>query len=91
MIEVTSVEVTDLASYRLRVGFSDGTTRELDLADRLRRGGPIFRPLYDDPELFAQVYVDPEAGTIVWPNGADLAPEVLHGDHQPTAPAAAGR
>jgi hypothetical protein len=87
MIEVTSVEVTDRAHYRLRIGFNDGLTREIDLTDRLRTGGPVFRPLYDDPALFAQVYVDPDAATIVWPNGADLAPEVLHGDHHTaTAP-----
>lgn len=80
MIEVTSVEVTDPAHYRLRVAFSDGTSREIDLSGRLRDGGPVFRQLYDDPALFAQVYVDPEAATIVWPTGADLAPEALHGD-----------
>jgi hypothetical protein len=56
----------------------------------MRSGGPVFRQLYDDPELFAQVYVDPDAATIVWPNGADLAPEVLHGDHYP-APAGSHR
>jgi hypothetical protein len=38
---------------------------------------PVFRPLYDDPSLFAQVYVDPETGTIVWPNAADIAPDAL--------------
>lgn len=86
MIEVTSVEVIDLARYRLRVGFADGSVHEIELADRLRRGGPIFRALYADPDLFAQVYVDPEAATIVWPNGADIAPETLHSsDYRITA------
>lgn len=88
MIEVISVEITDLARYRLRIGFSDGTSREIDLTDRLRDGGPVFRQLYDDPALFAQVYVDPEAATIVWPSGADLAPEALHGELY--SPAVAG-
>lgn len=37
----------------------------------------------DDPSYFAQVRVDDEAGTVVWPNGLDLAPEVLHGGHEP--------
>ncbi|MGH9224370.1 MAG: DUF2442 domain-containing protein [Acidimicrobiales bacterium] len=38
----------------------------------------MFEPLRADPALFARVRVDPEARTIVWPNGADLAPEALH-------------
>lgn len=37
----------------------------------------VFEPLRD-PAFFAQVRVDPEAGTLVWPNGADLDPLVLH-------------
>ncbi len=78
MITVTSVQVLD--GYRLRLGFSDGLVRDMDLTERLRTGGPVFGPLYKDHDLFARVYVDPEAGTIVWPNGADLAPEFLHGD-----------
>ncbi len=49
MIEVTSVEVIDQACYRLRVGFADGFLREIDLPERLRDGGPVFRPLYDNP------------------------------------------
>jgi hypothetical protein len=36
-----------------------------------------------DPDYFARVSVDPEAGTVVWPNGLDLAPDVLHGDEEP--------
>jgi hypothetical protein len=39
-----------------------------------------------DPDYFAQVQVDPEAGTIVWPNGVDLDPLVLHGDYDPAEP-----
>ena len=37
----------------------------------------VFQPLRD-PAFFAQVVVDPEMGTIAWPNGADLAPEFLY-------------
>lgn len=59
------------------IGFEDGTVREIDLAAEL--WGPVFQPLRDDPELFRQVRVDEELGTIVWPNGADMDPDVLHG------------
>jgi Protein of unknown function (DUF2442) len=39
--------------------------------------GPIFEPLRDLAE-FAKVRIDPDLATITWPNGADLAPDVLH-------------
>jgi hypothetical protein len=65
--------------YGLRLTFDDGLTREVDLADEL--WGPVFEPL-KDPAFFAQVSVD--HGTVVWPNGVDLDPLVLHGDFEPT-------
>jgi hypothetical protein len=74
LVHVISVEV--VGQFLLRVGFDDGTKREVDLKDQL--GGPVFKPL-QDPDFFAQVEVDEELGTIVWPNGADLDPVVLHG------------
>jgi hypothetical protein len=74
--------VEPLEGFALRLGFDDGTTREIDLEDEL--WGPVFEPLRQDPELFRQVQVDEELGTIVWPNGADMDPDVLHGDHPPT-------
>ncbi len=79
-VRVTSVEV--LGHYRLRLGFSDGNSRDVDLAGELR--GPVFEP-FSDPEFFAQVRVDDGLGTIVWPNGADLDPLVLHGDFEPAS------
>ena len=45
--------------------------------------------LADDDVLFAQVRVDPETGTVAWPNGADLDPDVLHGDYEPARSAQA--
>lgn len=60
--------------YRLEVEFSDGTRGVVDLADRLF--GPMFEPLRDE-KLFAKANVD-EFGAIVWPNGADLAPDALY-------------
>ena len=73
MVRVTGVEL--LGDFRLGVAFDDGTRRVVDLSDEL--SGPIFEPLRN-PSLFRQVRLDPELGTIVWPNGADIAPETLH-------------
>jgi hypothetical protein len=71
-------DVEYLGQYRLRLTFADGLVTEIDLAGRLAGDvGPVFEPL-KDPAFFAQVAVDPELGTIVWPNGADLAPDALH-------------
>lgn len=67
-----------LGEYRLRLTFADGLVGDVDLASKLAGPvGPMFAPLQDQ-EFFAQVRVDPELGTVTWPNGADLAPEVLH-------------
>ncbi len=55
--------------------FNDGTQGEVDLADEL--DGPIFKPLRS-PKMFAEFRLDPELHTLVWPNGADIAPEFLH-------------
>ena len=80
MIE-TVVAVRVLRPFVLEVTFDDGVQREVDMEPLL--GGEVFRPLRD-PAYFARVRVDPDAGTIVWPNGADLAPEFLYyGDEGP--------
>jgi Protein of unknown function (DUF2442) len=79
-VRVTSAQV--LGHYRLRLGFSDGSSRDVDLAGELH--GPVFGPL-DDPDYFAQVRVDDELGTVVWPNGADLDPLVFPGDFAPAS------
>jgi hypothetical protein len=79
-VRVISAQV--LGHYRLRLGFSDGSSRDVDLTGELR--GAIFEPLAD-PDFFARVRVDDELGTVVWPNGADLDPLVLHGDFEPAS------
>ncbi len=79
MVEVTAVEVIQGRTVRLR--FSDGEERIVDLSPLL--WGPVFEEIAEDDEAFNSVRVDPEIGTISWPNGADLAPEVLHGDSEP--------
>jgi len=53
------------------------TGRSVTSTSRRRSGWGVFEPLRD-PIYFAQVRVDPEAGTIVWPNGLDMAPEPLY-------------
>lgn len=78
---ITSVEPLD--SFVVRLRFDDGVERDLDLVDVL--WGPVFAPLREDIDLFRQVHVDEELGTIVWPNGADLDPDVLHGDFAPVS------
>jgi hypothetical protein len=70
------VEVRSLGGYRLLLRFEDGAAGELDLRDRLRFDG-VFAPLRD-PTVFAQAFAHPELGTVVWPGGADLDPDVLY-------------
>ncbi len=71
---VISVEQT--GPYRLRLRFDDGAEGEIDVQCSTTFEG-VFVPL-NDPGFFSQVRVDDDAGTIVWPNGADLDPLVLH-------------
>ena len=73
IVHVTDVEV--VADHRLRLNFEDGVQGEVDFSSRNWRG--VFEPLRD-PRYFSQVRLDPEMGTVVWPNGADFAPETLY-------------
>jgi len=66
-----------LGAYRLELTFTDGTKADLDLEARILGRGGVFKPL-ERVDYFAQVAVDPEAGTIVWPNEVDLCPDVLY-------------
>jgi hypothetical protein len=72
---VDVIEVKPLHDYRLWLRFEDGLEGEIDLENELI--GRVFEPLRE-PSAFAQVRVDREIGTIVWPNGADMAPETLY-------------
>jgi Protein of unknown function (DUF2442) len=69
--------VTALQALVVRLEFTDGSARTVDLEPYLH--GPVFAPIRDDAQFFRSVRVDPEAGTIVWDNGADIDPDVL--DH----------
>jgi Protein of unknown function (DUF2442) len=73
LVDVTGVDV--IGEYRLRLTFADGTVGDVDFSGREWRG--VFEPLRD-PAYFARVEVDPEAGTVTWPDGLDMAPEPLY-------------
>lgn len=64
-----------LGTHSLRVGFDDGSEQVIDFRPILF--GEIFGPLRD-PAVFAQVRLDPDAQTLVWPTGADFDPATLH-------------
>ena len=68
-------EAKYLHDYIIWMRFNDGTEGEIDLETELE--GEMFESLRDI-EKFSRFHVDPELQTIVWENGADLAPEFLH-------------
>ena len=72
------ISVEHLGSRVLRLVFSDGLVRELDFAGALQ--GVL--AAVDDDAVFATAAVDPVSGTLAWPTGVDLDPDVLHGDHE---------
>jgi hypothetical protein len=75
---VSAVVVRD---FEVRLTFEDGVSKTVDLEPLLY--GRLFGVLKSDPELFRQLRVDAEAGTIVWPNGADICPDLLYYDRTP--------
>lgn len=75
-------EARHVAGYVVKLKFRDGTEGEIDLGPELK--GPVFE-LLRDPEQFKRFRVDPEFHTLVWPNGADFAPEFLHDNIRVTA------
>ena len=72
-VRIESVELG--AGTTVQLGFTNGEWREVDLLSYLR--GPIFAEIRNDPLKFLEVVVDREIGTVVWPNGADIDPDVL--------------
>ena len=71
------LEARYVSGFTIWLRFRDGRAGEVDLAPALN--GPVFEPL-KNVDYFRQFYVHPEFETLVWPNGADIAPEYLH-DH----------
>jgi hypothetical protein len=69
------VKFTIVGSYTLQIHFDDQTEQIIDFEPVLH--GELYGPL-KDPKLFHQVRLDPETRTLVWPNGADFDPWMLH-------------
>lgn len=72
-LHITQAEYID--GFKVQIQFNNGKSGIADLTESLH--GAIFEPLKEQ-SLFAQLKVDPELETIVWPNGADLAPEYVY-------------
>ena len=77
------IEVEHASAMSLILTFEGGERREIDLANVLSFTG-VFEPL-KDPACFRSVRVEPDIGTVVWPNGADLCPDVLYEKSTPVA------
>lgn len=73
ILHILSAEV--VGDHLLRLEFDDHTSKTVNCRPLLN--GPVFEPLHK-PKYFARVVVDPICGTVVWPNGADFAPEALY-------------
>ena len=63
-----------LGGHSVWLRFSDGLEGTINLSQEL--AGEVFEPLRDEA-FFARVELHPELHTLVWPNGADFAPEFL--------------
>ena len=73
-VRIQSVEF--LGAFRVRLKFTDGTLREIDLDRYLH--GPIFEDIRNNPNVFRSAKIDDGMGTIYWKNGADIDPDVLY-------------
>jgi hypothetical protein len=69
------IEAKVCGPHSLKLTFNDGTCKRVNVWPLLE--GPIFEPLRE-PSYFARMVLDPVAGTVVWPNEADFAPEALY-------------
>ncbi|HEX9765383.1 MAG TPA: DUF2442 domain-containing protein [Nitriliruptorales bacterium] len=83
LVHVTGVRV--LSRYILEFTFEDGAVKVIDVEPYL--WGEMFEPLTEDYGLFLGVAVDERAGTVVWPNGADLSSRMLYPESKVATPA----
>ena len=77
-------EATPLEDRWVRLRFSDGTVKDVDLAPLLAKGG-VFTDIRDDRSAFERMYVDREAQTLAWAGGIDLDAAVLYGNFEPAS------
>jgi hypothetical protein len=69
--------VHHVRDYVLELQFSDGSHGLIDFRNRIIGRGGVFTAL-EETDMFRQVRVDTDAGTLAWPNGVDFCPDVLH-------------
>ena len=82
LIKITRVEPRQ--GRWLRLWFSDGAVKDVDLSSLLSRGG-VFTAIRDDRTAFEAVRVNPDSRTIEWPGEVDLDPDVLYGRDDPAS------
>jgi hypothetical protein len=82
MIRATQVEAFE--GYVIRVSFSDGAVKDIDMSGELAEAKGVFQALRD-PKVFCQVRVNELNGAVEWPGEIDLDPEVLYGLFEPAS------
>jgi hypothetical protein len=75
---VRIVDVRPLEGHWVRLWFTDGVVKDVNLNEALAGGG-VFEAIFRDRDVFEQVRVNPDSRTIEWPGGVDLDPDVLYG------------
>ncbi len=81
---ITIDDVAPLDGHWLRISFSDGAVKDVDLGELLAAGG-VFAPIASDRAIFESVRVNDETRTIEWPGEVDLDPSVLYGTFEPAS------
>ena len=82
LLKITDVQPLD--GYWLRLTFSDGAVKDVDVSQVVAQG-EVFASIREHREVFERVRVDPETQTISWPGEVDLDPEVLYGRYEPAS------
>jgi Protein of unknown function (DUF2442) len=91
MTEIVFVtDVRPLEGHSIRVTFSDGAIKDIDLVELLAAGG-VFAPIFERRAVFERVRVNPESRTVEWPGEVDLDPDVLYGRFEPASGHRVGR